>query len=202
MPQKPRETRYARELASVKLPSAAGGKALVAIERLHVKADDQVKIRFSSWQGARMQPKPLDLTEADLVPLLAAAIEGGVLSEEFVGRLRAAIGGSVQAPAATLPASDLDKVQLHFHQLIRSRAGDTLGAQVNALPRLARDEGTEEAPLSFQVEGMNGEFKFWWDASTRGLRLMSESWSRSSPGSGQLHEVTPAGSRLLGEGFV
>jgi hypothetical protein len=31
---------------------------------------------------------------------------------------------------------------------------------------------------------------------------MSESWSRTMTGSGQLHEITPAGSRLLAEGFV
>ena len=31
---------------------------------------------------------------------------------------------------------------------------------------------------------------------------MSESWSGQAPGSGQLHEVTPGGSRLLAEGFI
>lgn len=49
---------------------------------------------------------------------------------------------------------------------------------------------------------MHGGFKYWWDRSGKGLRLMTESWSENVSGSGQLHEVTPAGSRLLGEGFV
>jgi len=31
---------------------------------------------------------------------------------------------------------------------------------------------------------------------------MTESWSAAVAGSGQLHEVTATGSRLLGEGFV
>jgi hypothetical protein len=31
---------------------------------------------------------------------------------------------------------------------------------------------------------------------------MAESWSDTISGSGQLHEITPAGTRLLGEGFV
>jgi len=49
---------------------------------------------------------------------------------------------------------------------------------------------------------MDGGFKYWWDAAASGLRLMSESWSRRVAGSGQLHEITAAGARLLGEGFV
>lgn len=49
---------------------------------------------------------------------------------------------------------------------------------------------------------MHGGFKYWWDPSSSGLRLMSESWSRVGAGSGQLHEVTPTGARFLGEGFV
>jgi hypothetical protein len=49
---------------------------------------------------------------------------------------------------------------------------------------------------------MDGGFKYWWDDSAPGLRLMSESWSRAAPGSGQLHEITPSGASLLGEGFI
>ena len=31
---------------------------------------------------------------------------------------------------------------------------------------------------------------------------MSKSWSRGAPVSGQLHEITPNGASLLGEGFI
>jgi hypothetical protein len=86
MTQPLRDTRYARELASAKLPSRPGGKSFVAIERIFA---EQVEIRFSLWEGSRMMP-----------------------------------------------------------------------------------------------------------------RLMTESWSGAVAGSGQLHEITPTGARLLGEGFV
>jgi hypothetical protein len=85
---KPRETKYARELASAKLPSGTGGKSSVAIERLHVKQADQVKIRFSQWTGSRMMPKPLDLTEEELLPLFDAAMRAGVFSDAFTQGLR------------------------------------------------------------------------------------------------------------------
>jgi hypothetical protein len=205
---KPRETRYARELASAKLPSGPGGKSSVAIERLHVKQADQVKIRFSQWAGSRMMPRPLDLPEEELLPLLDAAIRARVFSDEFTRELRrllSAAGPAAERPAeqpAAAPAADLKKVQAHFHALIRVRAGDGLGAQAKLLPALSRGTPSETEPGWFAVEGMDGGFKYWWDESAAGLRLMSESWSRGTPGSGQLHEITPNGASLLGEGFI
>jgi hypothetical protein len=201
---KRRETPYARELATAKLPSGTDGKAFVAIERIHVKQADQVEIRFSWWQGARMMPRPLDLPEEELLPLLKAAVDAGVFSDEFLTGLRRVLGAPTASPGkpAATPANDLEKVQAHFHELIRTRAGHALGTQAESLPRLAREQGTEEEPVWFAVDGMHGGFKYWWDVSSPGLRLMSESWSRVAAGSGQLHEITPSGARLLGEGFV
>jgi hypothetical protein len=203
MTEKLRDTRYARELATVKLPSKPGRKSFVAIERIHVKQVDQVEIRFSSWEGTKMLPRPLDLPEEELLPLLKAALQAGVFSEAFTQELRRMLGGTAPgAAAAPPPATDLDKIQAHFHELIRSRAGDRLGAQQSNLPVLSRDQGSEDEPGWFPVEGMDGGFKYWWDAASGGLRLMSESWSKKVEGSGQLHEITPAGARLLGEGFI
>jgi hypothetical protein len=205
MTQKLRETRYVRELAAAKLPAGAGGKASIAIERLEVKKDKQVKIRFSSWQGARMQARPLDLTEEELLPLFDAALRGGVFSEQFMrdlGGVLASARAPDEQPAPAQPTTDLEKVQTHFHDLIRSRAGDLLGDQASSLPQLSRDEASEEEPAWLPVEGMHGGFKYWWDPASSGLRLMSESWSRVAAGSGQLHEITPTGARLLAEGFV
>jgi hypothetical protein len=201
---KRRETPYARELATAKIPSGPTGKAFVAIERIHVKQADQEEIRFSSWQGTRLLPRPLDLPEQELLPLMKAAIQAGVFSDEFLTGLRRLVGAPA-GPAETsppAPSGDLERVEAHFHALIRSRAGEVLGPQAASLPRLARDQGTEEDPVWFAVDGMHGGFKYWWDASSPGLRLMSESWSRIAAGSGQLHEITPGGARLLGEGFV
>jgi hypothetical protein len=201
---KPRETKYARELASAKLPSGPGGKSSVAIERLHVKQANQVKIRFSQWTGSRMMPKPLDLPEEELLPLLDAAMRAGVFSDAFTQGLRRMVSeaGPPVDLAAAGPDADLEKVQAHFHALIRSRAGTALGAQAASLPRLSRAAPSEAEPGWLAVDGMDGGFKYWWDDSAPGLRLMSESWSRAAPGSGQLHEITPNGASLLGEGFI
>ena len=205
MTQKLRETRFLRELAVAKLP--VGGKAFAAVERIYVKKTKREEIRFSLWQGAKMQAKPLGLLEAELLPLLKTGLEAGVFSDDFIGGLREALGGAPPTAAAPEPiraaaASDLDRLQAHFHELIRARAGERLGAEGASLPILAKGRGTEEDPLEFPVSGMSGGFKYWWDVSSPDLRLMSESWLRTVPGSGQLHEVTPTGARLLGEGFI
>jgi hypothetical protein len=202
MSQRLRDTKYARELATAKLPAGPGGKSFVAIERIHVKQADQVEIRFSSWEGTKMLPRALDLPEEELLPLLAAALQAGVFSETFTEGLRRLMGG-VSGPAAAAaapPAADLEQVQANFHSLIRARAGERLGARTSSLPVLSRDAPSEAEPGSFPVDGM--DFKYWWDTSAPGLRLISESWSPEVAGSGQLHEVTPAGAQLLGEGFI
>ncbi len=100
MTQKLRDTRYARELANAKLPSGPGRKSFVAIERIHVKQLDQVEIRFSSWEGTKMLPRPLDLPEEELLPLLEAALRGGVFSDGFTEGLR----GVLVAMAPSAPA--------------------------------------------------------------------------------------------------
>lgn len=200
MPSKPRDTKLTRELAAAKLPA---GKGKVAIERIQVKKTERVEIRFSSWAGTRMMPRPLALSEEELLPLVEAALREGVFTEEFVAGLRRVLSST--APAEPSPAgagSDLERIEAHFHELIRSRAGGRLGAQGSSLPRVSTGVGTEDEPLEFPVEGMDGGFKYWWDSSAAGPRLMSESWSRQVSGSGQLHEITPTGARLLAEGFI
>ncbi len=175
----------------------------MAIERIHVKQADQVEIRFSSWDGDRLLPRPLDLPEAELLPLIEAAIREGVFSETFTDGLRRLVAGpGPAAEAAAEPATELERVREHFHTLIRSRAGAGLGDQASSLPELSANTGSEEEPAWFAVAGMDGGFKYWWDTSAAGLRLISESWSQRTPGSGQLHEITADGARLLGEGFV
>ena len=205
MPSKPRDSKLTRELASAKIPCGTGA---AVIERLEVRKTGRVEIRFSRWAGTKMMPRPLAVAEVELLPLLEAAVREGVFSDEFLGNLRRVLhptGSEAAPPVAEVQpaaASDLESIEAHFHELIRSRAGDRLGGQAASLPRLTMEVGTEDQPALFVVEGLDGGFKYWWDSSAAAPRLMSESWSRLVPGSGQLHEVTPAGSRLLAEGFI
>jgi hypothetical protein len=204
MTQPLRDTRYARELATAKLPSGPGGNSFVAIERIFVKQAEQVEIRFSGWEGSRMMPRPLDLPEDELLPLMRVALRAGVFSEAFVESLRTLVSelGNGSASKVAQELTELERVQAHFHDLIRSRAGDLVRENSTNLPSLAVGVGTDDEPAWFPIEGMHGGFKYWWDATSSGLRLMTESWSGVVAGSGQLHEITPTGARLLGEGFA
>jgi hypothetical protein len=82
---KMRETEYAREIA-------VGAHTDYRIERLHIKALDREEIRFSWWPDGKFIPRPLDVTEEELLLLLAAAIERKVFSSEFLGGLHEALG--------------------------------------------------------------------------------------------------------------
>lgn len=204
MPKPARDTRYAKELASAKLRSGSKGKSFAAIERIFVKQAKQEEIRFSSWQGTRLVPRALDLPEEELLPLLCEAMREGVFSERFLEDLGTALRERRGAPAPAIEAasSDLQRVQAHFHGLIRSRAGEVIDQYKLVLPGLAAGVGTDEEPAWFPIDAMSGGFKYWWDAGAGQLRLMAESWSGLVSGSGQLHEITAAGARLLAEGFV
>lgn len=202
MTQPLRNTKYARELATAKLPSGPDGTSYVAIERIFVKQFKQIEIRFSSWEGSRIMPRPLDLPEEELLPLLRAACQAGVFSEAFIHGLQSLIAELAGKSPAAGELSELDRIQIHFHALIRARAGGLIRENAPDLPRLSTDLGSENEPAWYPVDAMHGGFKYWWDRSSTGLRLMTESWSDDVAGSGQLHEVTLAGPRLLGEGFV
>jgi hypothetical protein len=63
-----RDTEYATETASATMNACR-------IERLYVKGEGQVEIRFSWWPDGHMANRPLDLPEEELLPLLAAAMK-------------------------------------------------------------------------------------------------------------------------------
>jgi hypothetical protein len=127
----------------------------VAIERIFVKQVEQVEIRFPSWEGSRMMPRALDLPEEELLPLIRAAIREGVFSEAFMESLRSMVGELKDAePQVPRELTDLDRVQAHFHALIRSRAGDLLREHAKDLPILAVDVAREDDPVLFPIEGM------------------------------------------------
>jgi hypothetical protein len=54
----------------------------------------------------------------------------------------------------------------------------------------------------FPVLGMHGGFSYRLATTGADALLISESWSRVVWGSGQRHEITSAGGRLVDEGFV
>ncbi len=54
----------------------------------------------------------------------------------------------------------------------------------------------------FPVPGMYGGFKYYLQGSGDNTKLISESWCRVAGGSGQQHEITSEGSKLVAQGFV
>lgn len=78
-----RDTPYAKELARADI----GGHR---IERLYVKGKEE-EIRFSWWKDGRMQTRPLDLPEHQLLPLFEQAIREGVFSKTFLRELHAVL---------------------------------------------------------------------------------------------------------------
>lgn len=93
-----RDTAYAKELASA---SVSAGNSELRIERLYVKKEEHVEIRFSWWKRGKFMPRPLDLTEKTLLALIKKAPrkKAGetVFSPRFVKGLRAAISENSHA---------------------------------------------------------------------------------------------------------
>lgn len=85
-----RDTTYARELASA---TFVDGDSEIRIERLYVKESGLEEIRFSWWRKGRLIPRPPDLPESQLLPLLGSAISEGVFSKEFLARLKELLSG-------------------------------------------------------------------------------------------------------------
>ncbi|MBN2550713.1 MAG: hypothetical protein JXB15_16225 [Anaerolineales bacterium] len=67
------------------------GNEVGKIERLTISKSGQEQIRFSIWSQGKMLRRPLTLTEEELVALLQAAIQEGILSRDFIGSLSSII---------------------------------------------------------------------------------------------------------------
>lgn len=81
-----RDTKYAKELATGKIVYSGGEEA--RIERLYVKSYGEEEIRFSWWKNSRMAPRPLDISENDLLRLVNEGIQNNVFSNDFLTRLK------------------------------------------------------------------------------------------------------------------
>ncbi len=101
-----------------------------------------------------------------------------------------------------IPHDTLLAIQAHFHRLVLSRAATVPGANELTLPELTPLLTAPEPTAWFAVPGMYGGFSYRLEGEGMQARLISESWSRVVEGSGQRHEVTASGSKLLDEGFV
>jgi hypothetical protein len=101
-----------------------------------------------------------------------------------------------------VPLGILLKIQQHFHEVIRGRANRLVEEHVLRLPELEPLLEMEDPKVWFAVPGMYGGFSYWLEKVGVEARLVTTSWSRIVDGSGQRHEITSAGSKLVEEGFV
>ena len=82
--KKLRNTNYAREIASASTPVNNGDGM---IERIFIKGDNEEAYRFSWWKDSRMIPRPLDITEVQLLKLMEKAILENVFTDNFLNKL-------------------------------------------------------------------------------------------------------------------
>ncbi len=101
-----------------------------------------------------------------------------------------------------VPREVLLKVQAHFHAVIRGRAERLVNEEGLRLPELEPLLELDTPEMWFPVPGMAGGFSYRLESEGVHARLVSESWCRVVDGSGQRHEITSQGSRLVDEGFV
>lgn len=103
-----------------------------------------------------------------------------------------------------IPAGVLATMQAHFHAVICGRADDLVRRAGLRLPELGPllELPVASDPTWFAVPGMAGGFAYDLRADGVEAVLVSKSWCRVVEGSGQHHEITSAGSRLIDEGFV
>jgi hypothetical protein len=98
-------------------------------------------------------------------------------------------------------AASLDQIQAHFHDVIRARLAPLKRVSAMRLPELCLLTEHAAATCWFAVPGLYGGFKFHLEGDRQPM-LIVESWSRVVAGSGQRHEITATGARLVDEGFV
>ena len=101
-----------------------------------------------------------------------------------------------------VPLGILLRIQENFHALIRE-IYSVYGRQYDLrLPELEPLLEFDKSPFWFEVPGMSGGFSYTLDSEGPKAKLIVESWCRVVEGSGQRHEVTSAGYKLVEQGFV
>ena len=102
----------------------------------------------------------------------------------------------------SLEREALSSIQVHFHRLITKRANGLVERNDLALPELGELKASACAMEWFPIPGMYGGFAYRLDNSGSEIKLIAESWCRMDGGSGQRHEITAGGCKLVAEGFV
>jgi hypothetical protein len=85
-----RDTTYAQELCEPGIQRFPSGSE-ARIEKLHIKESGEKEIRFSWWKDGKMVPRPLDLSEDDLIALFKDAFDKGVFTDTFKANLLFAV---------------------------------------------------------------------------------------------------------------
>lgn len=101
-----------------------------------------------------------------------------------------------------VPTGVLLKIQFHFHSVIRERIDRKLPGHDLRLPEIEPLLELDRPEMWFPVPGMYGGFSYRLESVGDEAKLVSESWCRVVGGSGQRHEITSTGSRLVEKGFV
>ncbi len=101
-----------------------------------------------------------------------------------------------------VPVGVLLKIQSHFHEVIRGRIDRELPNHGLRLPELEPLLELDRPHMWFAVPGMYGGFSYHLESTGVDAKLVAESWCRVVGGSGQRHEITSKGSKLVDEGFV
>jgi hypothetical protein len=101
-----------------------------------------------------------------------------------------------------VPTGVLVKIQRHFHDVIVGRMEKFSVSPGLRLPELEPLLEQDSQDVWFSVPGMYGGFSYDFRADGSNTVLTSESWCRVVGGSGQTHEITIEGSKLVATGFV
>lgn len=83
-----------------------------------------------------------------------------------------------------------------------SSYAELVGRAALRLPELEPLLELEPQNVWFGIPGMYGGFSYDFQSDGIEAVLVTESWCRVAGGSGQRHEVTSGGSKLVAEGFV
>jgi len=101
-----------------------------------------------------------------------------------------------------VPIGILLRMQSHFHAVILGRAEELVQRCGLRMPELEPLLEFKKCNFWFPVPGMYGGFAYHLETDGVAAKIVAESWCRVVDGSGQRHEITSAGSRLVDEGFV
>ena len=105
---------------------------------------------------------------------------------------------------------DLAKIERYFHTIILERADDFQledfifysKKHQDTLPKITNDLLKISKPAFFRIPGFYGGFAYILINEDGKPKLITDSWCRVVCGSGQRHEITTNGAKLVAEGFV